>query len=472
MLIMGEWEQMSLARLGEALANGEMTSVALTERAIRNHEYYAESLGAYKCWDPEHSREQARAADESFAQGRVRGALQGIPISVKDLFGLDGYPIFAGSPRRLPAGWQRQGPVMDAVRRQLPVMMGKTHTVEFAFGGLGVNPHWGTPRNPWDPNEHRVPGGSSSGAGVSLCVGSAFLAFGTDTAGSVRIPASMTGNVGLKIGYGRWSLKGIVPLSPSLDTPGILARTVQDAASAFSALDPHLTRQPTEARKINPRSVKDLRLGVVEAGSLWTECSEGIAEGVRSAMDELARQGAKILKIPFPETEEILPVFLKGGIAGVEFLSFLSNELPDWQPLLHDIVALRIQGAEEVSALEYLLRKRTMERLSLSAEKRFRQVDALLCPTVAITPPTLEAVQDLREYARANMLALRNTGIVNYLNLCALTIPVTLDGAGMPVGMQLISPRGREFGLLEVGLAIEKTLGTSRERLGLPPALH
>jgi len=158
----------SLQATAEALAGGKTSSLALVEAAIARHERYGAALGAYKTWDAEKARLQARAADAAFASGAVTGPLQGIPISVKDLYGVKGWPTFAGTAKRLPTAWESEGPVIATLRRQLGVVMGKSHTVELAFGGLGVNPHWGTPSNPWDARAHRIPGGSSSGAGVSL----------------------------------------------------------------------------------------------------------------------------------------------------------------------------------------------------------------------------------------------------------------------------------------------------------------
>jgi len=200
---MSDIMQSSLAELGAALRDRKTTAKALAEAAAANHDANAESLGAYKLWAPEAAAAQATAADAAFASGNDLGPLQGIPISAKDLYGVKGWPTFAGTPKAFPPSWQDEGPVIAAIRSQIGVLTGKTHTVEFAFGGIGANPHWGTPRNPWDADNHRAPGGSSSGAGVSLAVGSALLALGTDTAGSVRIPASMTGNAGLKTGVGR-----------------------------------------------------------------------------------------------------------------------------------------------------------------------------------------------------------------------------------------------------------------------------
>ena len=229
-----------VAEVARLLADGEFRASAVAEQAIANHKRFGNRLGAYSQWRPEFALQCAEAADAVFALGSTTGLLQGIPISVKDLFGVKGFATFAGSPKRLPPAFEAEGPVIAKVRRQLPLIMGKTHMVEFAFGATGQNTHYGNPRNPWDATVHRSPGGSSSGAGVSLCEGSALLAFGTDTAASVRLPATMTGNAGLKLTKNRWSTEGIVPLSFSFDTPGLLARSMADIAFGFAAVDPHI----------------------------------------------------------------------------------------------------------------------------------------------------------------------------------------------------------------------------------------
>src|SRR5215470_7504773 len=229
-----------IADIALRLRDGRLTARALAEEAIDNHERCGKPLMAYSQWAPEHARKCADAADAAFAVGSHAGSLQGIPTSVKDLFAMAGFPTYAGTPRRLPEKFETEGPVVATLRRQLATLMGKTHMVEFAFGGTGHNAHYGAPRNPWDATAHRSPGGSSSGAGVSLCEGSALLALGSDTAASVRLPAAMTGNAGLKLTKDRWSCDGVVPLSHTFDTPGILARSTADAAFGFAALDPQL----------------------------------------------------------------------------------------------------------------------------------------------------------------------------------------------------------------------------------------
>lgn len=458
----------SLADLAVGLRSGVLKAQDLAVWVIDNHYRFDKLLNAYKTWDEEAVICQARAADKAFTAGIDSGLLQGVPVSVKDLFGVKGFPTFAGTRKQLPEQWEQEGPVITALRRQLAVITGKTHTVEFAFGGLGVNPHWKTPRNPWDSAEHRMPGGSSSGAGVSLCVGSALLALGTDTAGSVRIPASMTGNVGLKTSIGRWSTQGIVPLSPSLDTVGLLARSVEDAAFGFFALESTENNTLRQLSDLRSSDVAGLKLAICKE-LLWEDCSPGVAEGVKAALDELVGKGARLVSISLPELEQAYPVFQKGGLAASELYVFLKSELPQWLNLLDEKIAQRMEEAATLTASEYLSRVRMFERLSLRLDERIKEVDVVVSPTVAVTPPTMGEIEDLADYRQANLLSLRNTSVVNYLGLCALTMPVGLDAAGMPVGLHLIARHGEEQRLLTVAYACERSLGSGRARLGIPP---
>jgi aspartyl-tRNA(Asn)/glutamyl-tRNA(Gln) amidotransferase subunit A len=187
---MAELFSLPVVEIAALLREGKLTARALAEEAIANHERFGAKLMAYSQWAPEHARKCADAADAAFAIGSRAGSLQGIPTSIKDLFAVAGFPTYAGSPKRLPPKFEIDGPVVVNLRGQLATIMGKTHMVEFAFGGTGQNAHYGVPYNPWDVAAHRSPGGSSSGAGVSLCEGSALLALGTDTAASVRLRRS------------------------------------------------------------------------------------------------------------------------------------------------------------------------------------------------------------------------------------------------------------------------------------------
>src|SRR5262245_6588374 len=290
-----------MAEIALLLREGRLKARALAEEAITNHVRFGKDLMAYSQWAPEHARKCADAADAAFAVGSHAGSLQGIPTSVKDLFAMAGFPTYAGTPRRLPAKFEIEGPVVAALRAQLAAVTGKTHMVEFAFGGTGQNAHYGAPCNPWDATAHRSPGGSSSGAGVSLCEGSALLALGSDTAASVRLPAAMTGNAGLKLTKERWSSEGIVPLSFTFDTPGILARSMADAAFGFAALDPQLGDAAAFLRRV-PASVDGIRIGIADAW-FWDGCENGIDAIVRAALDTLASAGAVLKDIALPEAQ-------------------------------------------------------------------------------------------------------------------------------------------------------------------------
>ncbi|MCE8016239.1 amidase [Halomonas sp. MCCC 1A17488] len=448
------------------LRSGTLSATALAEAALEAYRTRGQHDHAYLTWNGEDALAFAQATDAVIRQGGDAGALMGIPVSIKDIYAVPGLPTYAGSSQRLPQQWEKPGPLVTALLAQLPSMMGKTHTVEFAFGGLGTNAHWGAPRNPWDRQAHRTPGGSSAGAGVSLVSGTASLALGTDTAGSVRIPASMTGVAGLKTTAGRWPTNQIVPLSTTLDTPGLLAHRVDDLAFAFDALDSSLTsradRVPTSP------ALADLTFGVPSA-FFWDDCSPGIAEAVETAIRRLEAAGARMVTLDLPHTDEAYALFQQGGLAAAELAAFLKTELPEIIAALDPNVAARVEAADDMPAWEYVRRRSVIDRLCAAAETCLAGVDAILTPTVAITPPTLESLRPDGAYAKANMHALRNTVMANFMGLCGLTLPVGKDSANMPVGLQVLAGPWQEARLLAIGRAIEEQLGTGLALLGDPP---
>lgn len=455
---------LSLAEYAGRLRRREQSAVELVEECAQNYLRTESRLNAYKTWDGARARSVAAAVDALLDQGVELGPLMGIPVSVKDLYGVPGLPVFAGSDERLPQAWEAAGPVVSQLQRQLGIVVGKTHTVEFAFGGLGVNAHWGTPFNPWSPDEHRAPGGSSSGAGVSLVQGSALLALGTDTAGSVRVPASMTGQVGLKTTYGRWSLDGIVPLSSSLDTLGLLTRTVEDLAYAFSAID---AVGKLASIAWPPRTLEGLRIGVPQ-NFFWEDIDPSIAAVVETTIEHLARAGASIIRLQLPHCEEAYGIFRKGGLAAPELAAYLNEHFPHKVERLDPVVRARVQGAEQISSVEYLHRKAVLKRCGAGATQVFGEVDVLLSPTVPITPPRLVDISDVSSYGPANMMALRNTVIGNLFGWSALTLPVGLDASRMPVGLQLMGPAMAEERLIGIALNIESLIGRGFDVLGTP----
>jgi aspartyl-tRNA(Asn)/glutamyl-tRNA(Gln) amidotransferase subunit A len=456
-----------IAEIAVLLGEGKLKARALVEEAIANHERFGPKLMAYSQWAPEHARACADAADAAFAVGTRVGSLQGIPTSIKDLFAVGGFATYAGSPKRLPPKFEIDGPVVAALRRQLATVMGKTHMVEFAFGGTGQNAHYGCPYNPWDANAHRSPGGSSSGAGVSLCEGSALLAFGSDTAASVRLPAAMTGNAGLKFTKDRWSSEGIVPLSFTFDTPGILARRMADAAFSFAALDPQLGDGFAFLRRV-PNGVDGVRIGIADSW-FWDGCENGIGDIVRSAIDSLARAGAIVKEATLPEARDAFAIFGEGGFSAVELRSFLDRELPDWLATIDPVNAPALKNAANLSAREYLNRRLRMLEAAKSAATRFADVDVIATPTVMISPHVLTEETGPEKFWERNRKTVHNLVPVNYLTLCAATLPVGLDRLGMPVGLQLIAKGGDDERLVAIACVAERVLGAPREILGAPP---
>lgn len=467
---MNNISEQSLAAIARALRSGEISSLTLLEHCQARHQRLDSTLHAYQTWAPQQARQQARTADAAFAAGYDLGLLQGITVSLKDHFGFNALPTYAGTSRELPAKWRQEGPVVQRLKQQLAVITGKTHAVELAFGGIGLNNHWGTPRNPWDNQHHRVPGGSSSGAGVSLCEGSALLALGTDTGGSVRIPASMTGNVGLKTSYGRWSLDGIVPLSSSLDTAGILTRSVADSIYGFAAIDPSQADFASLQTRLQSLQTADLRIAIADQ-RMWQHCEDDIVQVVKAALDELAGKGAHLTEVDLPEVDDALALLRSGSVVSAEVDAFIEAELPEWRELLDPIITMRIADGGAIAAREYVLRQRQLQCLAQTTEQRFNGFDVIASPTLPIRPPRLDQVSDLEGYRPNNAAALSNTCVANMLRLCAITIPVGLDSEGLPVGLQLMARYGQEEHLLAVAWAVEKVLGTARERLGTAPLI-
>jgi len=457
-----------LRRIVEALRAGELSAAELVEACIVRHRQTDASDHAYKHFDARGARNAARQADRRLGTDPAPPPFCGIPVSVKDLYGVEGLPTFAGTARRLPEAWEADGWLVSRLRGQDAVFMGKTHTVELAYGAVGINPHWGTPRNPWDANAHRVPGGSSCGAGVSLWAGSALLALGSDTGGSIRIPASMTGTVGQKITFGRWPVTGVVPLSTTLDTVGGLTRSVEDSAFFFGAVDPAWGDPEALLRDLRSMVSDGVRIAVPRCGA-WSDCQTDIADVLEEALEELGEAGWKRTECDGGLLDEALALYMTGGIAGAECLAFLQRELPGWLDLLHPTVGRRLEGSPALDSKTYSESIAARDALVARSATLFETADVLALPTAIVTPPVVSDLDDMERYVETNAAALSPTCPVSMLGLCALTIPVGLDDLGMPVGLQLVAPGGRDELLLAVALAAEAVLGPARERLGIPP---
>jgi aspartyl-tRNA(Asn)/glutamyl-tRNA(Gln) amidotransferase subunit A len=461
----------TLSETVAALRRRELGARQLMEATLARHARHGDALHAYKHFDPEPARAAARAADEALDAGGAP-SLCGIPVSVKDLYGLDGMPTFAGSARPLPEDpWSRDAWLVKRLRSAGAIFVGKTHTVEFAYGGVGMNPHWGTPRNPWDVEVARIPGGSSCGAGVSLWERSAMIALGSDTGGSIRIPAAFTGVVGHKTTKGRWPTHGVVQLSTAFDTVGALTRTVADSIHFFGSVDPRWGDPAPLLDALEATTVEGLRVAI-PACTIWEACQSDIADVLEGALEELEAAGAELSKVVGTLLDDAVDLYMTGGIGKAECHAFLTAELPAWLDLLHPTVGRRLENPLSLDSKEYRAALAKHRRMAAFADSLFGEADVLVLPGNLITaPPLAEVADDLDRYTEINYATLRPTCAVNLLELCAISIPVGVDASGMPVGLQLVARSGDDETLLGVALAVERVLGTGTARMGVPPLL-
>jgi aspartyl-tRNA(Asn)/glutamyl-tRNA(Gln) amidotransferase subunit A len=342
------------------------------------------------------------------------------------------------------------------------VLLGKTNTVQFAYGGVGINNDHGTPHNPWHPTPH-VPGGSSSGTAVAVAAGLAPVGLGTDTGGSVRIPAALCGIVGLKTTVGRVSRAGVYPLSFSLDSVGVFARCVEDAAVVYQELvgpdesdETTLGIPPEDALGELRAGVAGLRLALVEA-PFFEGVDDAIAQAVREAARALERLGAHVGSLSFPEAIEAQKLNPRGGVIAAEAYavnrSFLERNYDELDPVVRD----RMKNGGNVAAPDYFEMTRRWTALRRDARRSLADVDALLVPTTMIPPlPSAPLAADVAEYSRRNVEYLRNTAIGNILGLCGLSIPCGFTAEGFPIGLMIYGKPFAERTVLRVGHAYER----------------
>jgi aspartyl-tRNA(Asn)/glutamyl-tRNA(Gln) amidotransferase subunit A len=373
----------------------------------------------------------------------------GIPVSVKDLFDIKGQVSRAGSLALKDAPpATKDAPVVARLRRAGFVVVGRTNMTEFAYSGLGINPHYGTPKNPWRRNVGHVPGGSSSGAAVSITDGMAHGALGTDTGGSCRIPAAYCGIVGYKPTARRIPLDGGIPLSVTLDSYGPIARTV----GCCAVLDAVLADQPIE--KIEPRPVRGLRFAVPTTVVL-DDLDSAVARAFERALDRLADAGALIDRIAFPEFGDVAALNIGGGFAAAESWAWHRALIAEKVELYDPRVLSRIRRGESLSAADYVDLVAIRRAIIAAFECRVAPYDALIAPTVAITPPAIADLAHDAAYTTANMLSLRNCALINILDGCAISLPCHREGE-TPVGLMLAAAGGSDRRIFELAAGIEK----------------
>jgi len=451
-----------LASLARLLRSGELTPIVLAELFLDRIASLDPKLGAFRLVLRERALAQARAAQIALQAGIDRGVLHGLPWAAKDLFDVKGFPTTAGTRLLAQAIAEQDAFAVRRLDQAGMVLLGKNNTVQFAYGGVGINNDHGTPHNPWHPVPH-VPGGSSSGTAVAVAAGLAPVGLGTDTGGSVRIPAALCGIVGLKTTVGRVSRAGVYPLSYSLDTVGVLARSVEDAALVYQEIagpdeadDTTMGVPPEDGRGGLGVAVKGLRLAFVEA-PFFEGVDLEIARAVHEAGRVLEGLGAHVGSISFPAANAAHKLNPRGGVIASEAYAvnraFLESKYDDLDPVVRD----RMRNGGSVTGPDYFEMTRQWAALRRDARRLLAEVDALLVPTTMISPlPTAPLSTDVAEYNRRNVQYLRNTAIGNILNLCGLSVPCGFTGSGFPIGLMIYGKPFDERTVLRVGHAYEQ----------------
>ena len=443
---------LTLTQAAADLAHGRTTSRALTEACLEAIERPdGEGSRTFVRVYAEAARTSADAQDLLRRAGRAPGAYAGLPFSLKDLFDVAGEVTPAGSTVLADAPpAAAHAPVIQRMLGAGMVAVGRTNMTEFAFSGLGVNPHYGTPLSPWDRAARRLPGGSSSGAAVSVADGMALAALGTDTGGSCRIPAAFCGVVGYKPTARRVPTAGVVPLSSSLDSVGPLAPSVQCCAIVDAIL---AGETPAE---VTPLALRGLRIAV--PGNVVMEGMEpAVAEAFGRVLTRLGTQGARITHLPFPQFERIIEANRQGTFAGAEAFAWhralLARRADGYDPRVRS----RIEPGAGMTAAAYVDLLAARRAIIASMDEATAAFDAVAMPTTPVLPPRLDAVETDAEYNRINLLVLRNAALGNFLDRCAISIPAHRPGEA-PVGFMLMGMTGGDRRLFAIAAAVEALL--------------
>ena len=442
----------TLATLQAALMAGDVTAEALAEAALSKAlAPEGEGSRTFTRIYAERAREMARASDMLRKAGIVRSPLEGLPISIKDLFDVAGETTCAGSVAlddSPPA--TAAAPIVERLVAAGAVLVGRTNMTEFAFSGLGLNPHYGTPFNPFDRATGRIPGGSSSGAAISVTDGMAAAAIGSDTGGSVRIPAALCGLAGFKPTARRVPRDGAVPLSNSLDSVGPLAASAACCALVDAVMAGEEPVVPVAA------SLQGLRLAVPTTLAL-DGLDDHVAGAFQAALTALSGAGALIEEIAVPEFLQVAEINAKGGFAASEAWHWHRALIERAGPRYDPRVLVRIRRGADISAADYLDIMAARAAWVQAVERRIAGFDALVMPTVPVVAPAIASLADEGAYGATNMLVLRNPTLINFLDGCALSLPCHPAGTA-PVGVMIAGAGGQDRRILSIGLAVEAAL--------------
>jgi len=442
----------TLASLAIDLASGRASSRSLVEACLDRIEDPAGEGGkTFLHVDKRAVLAQADAMDLLRSSGAAPSRYAGIPVSVKDLFDITGQVTLAGSTalKNRPAA-TRDAACVARLRRVGFILIGRTNMSEFAFSGIGMNPHYGTPRNPWEREQGRVPGGSSSGAAISVTDLMAHAAIGTDTGGSCRIPAAFTGLVGYKPTAHRVPRTGAIPLSTSLDSIGPLARSVACCASLDAVL---ASEMPPD---LSNRSVSGLRLAVPKTVVL-DDMDTHVAAHFERSLAQLSAAGAHVEHIDLPEFGHVAQINSKGGFSAAESYAWHRRLIESHAGEYDPRVLTRIQRGATQSAVDYIELLAARKSFIAAVEERTARFDALLMPTTPWVAPRIADLATDDGFFHANSLALRNPSIINLLDGCAISIPNHADDEP-PTGLMLACRGGLDAQLFRCAAAAESVV--------------
>lgn len=453
----------TISDLSRQIHAGTLSPVDLMTHLLDRVEALDGQLHSMRLVHRERALAAAQAAELALRAGQDAGPLHGIPYAVKDLIDVQGLPTTAGSNLLLDNIASSDATVVRRLSQAGMVLLGKAQTVQFAFGAPGINHHHGTPHNPWHATPH-VPGGSSNGSGVAVGAGLVPMALGTDTGGSVRIPAALCGTVGLKTTVGQVSRAGVFPLSWTFDSVGPLTRSVEDAALVYQAMrgpDPRDTSTQGAAPHEDVLTglgdgVRGLRLAFAES-VFWDDVDPEVRQAVRACGSVLSGLGAHVDSIPFLEAGEALEAHGSGIISAVEACFEHQPRLGERYQEYDPVVTYRILTGKDASALEYLRAVQTCAALSAKARRTLQDVDALLVPTTMVPALPLSDVDaSLDAYKYWNPRYSRNTRVGNVLGQCAVTVPCGLTRQGLPIGLMICGKGFDEALILRIGHAYEQ----------------
>lgn len=443
-----------LTGLAGRIRSGEIGSLEATEAYLERIERLDGRVKSYITVATESARERARQADDALEQGRILGPLHGLPVALKDNIDTAGIRTTVGSAFFADRVPDRDAEVARRLREAGAVLLGKVTMHEFAYGGTNQNPHYGACRNPWDLE--RIPGGSSGGSGAAVAAGLCAAALGTDTGGSVRIPAALNGVTGVRPTTGRVSNRGVFPITWTFDTVGPLARSVDDAALVLSVLTGHDTEDPGSIdRPVDDllaaleQGLDGLRIGVPR-NFFFDSVDRDVADRVREAAELLARSGAAVEEVELPGAERADETTTR--MIWAEAYAIHRRRLEEQPELFGEDVHRRLQLGTEVSGADYAEYRQWARQWRRSLELVFRDLDLILTPAAETTAPRADDSEMIATTRRLTRLTYAWT----LLGLPALSVPCGFDGAGLPVGLQLAAAPFQEATLVRAGAAYQR----------------